>query len=100
MTCVSVGAAALLLSVSISTLRRWDASDVLTPSYRTPGGHRRYQLDQLMSFMGRSTKGTGSGLDMRECLHQIRGWIYNGNLNDSLSTFKPLLTQSLRSYLT
>ena len=56
MACVSVGEAALLLGVSISTLRRWDASDVLTPSYRTPGGHRRYHLDQLMSFMGRSTK--------------------------------------------
>ena len=53
MTCVSIGEAALVLGVSISTLRRWDRSHTLVPGYRTPGGHRRYTWEQLMSFMGR-----------------------------------------------
>ena len=53
MTCVLIGEAALVLGVSISTLRRWDRSQTLVPGYRTPGGHRRYTWEQLMSFMGR-----------------------------------------------
>ncbi|MBC7530542.1 MAG: MerR family DNA-binding transcriptional regulator, partial [Oligoflexus sp.] len=38
---ISVGAAAEILGVSISTLRRWEKEKVLLPSYRTIGGHRR-----------------------------------------------------------
>ncbi|MFK7873910.1 MAG: helix-turn-helix domain-containing protein [Oligoflexales bacterium] len=53
MTCVSIGEAALVLGVSISTLRRWDRSQALMLGYRTSGGHRRYTWEQLMSFMGR-----------------------------------------------
>ena len=34
--------AAKLLGVHPSTLRRWDKKGILTPSYRTPTGERRY----------------------------------------------------------
>ena len=34
--------AARLLGVHPSTLRRWDKKGILTPSYRTPTGERRY----------------------------------------------------------
>jgi len=46
---ISVGAAAEILGVSISTLRRWEKEHVLIPSYRTIGGHRRYDLDLLLA---------------------------------------------------
>ena len=44
---LSIGAAALYLGVSISTLRRWENEGCLLPTYRTKGGHRRYCLTFL-----------------------------------------------------
>jgi len=44
---LSIGKAAALLGVSISTLRRWETEGYFNPSYRTAGGHRRYALAQL-----------------------------------------------------
>ena len=42
--------AARHLGVSISTLRRWsDAGHV--ESYRTPGGQRRFSVEQLDAFL-------------------------------------------------
>ena len=43
---VSIGEAAKVLAVSISTLRRWDAAGKLSPG-QTPGGHRPYDLALL-----------------------------------------------------
>lgn len=43
---VSIGEAARVLGVSVSTLRRWDAAGKLEPQ-QTPGGHRRYDLAKL-----------------------------------------------------
>jgi excisionase family DNA binding protein len=39
-----------MLGVSLSTVRRWSDAGVL-PSYRTPGGQRRYNRDQLERFL-------------------------------------------------
>jgi putative resolvase len=44
---VSIGKAAVLLGVSITTLRRWEGENFLSPSFRTAGGHRRYALQEL-----------------------------------------------------
>lgn len=49
---MSIGSAARYLGVSVVTLRRWDREGVLRPSWRTPGGHRRYNLSDLRSFQG------------------------------------------------
>ena len=49
---LSIGEAATFLNVSISTLRRWDLLDQLTPSFRTKGGHRRYLLSKLQKLVG------------------------------------------------
>jgi predicted site-specific integrase-resolvase len=43
---VSISVAATALGVSTSTLRRWEATDRLTPA-RTEGGQRRYDLAAL-----------------------------------------------------
>jgi DNA-binding transcriptional MerR regulator len=50
---VSVSAAAKMLGVSIQALRLWDAANILVPVYRTPGGHRRYSIDQLLKHRDR-----------------------------------------------
>ena len=43
---VSIGEAASALGVSITTLRRWEASGRLAAEH-TAGGHRRYDLAKL-----------------------------------------------------
>lgn len=43
---VSIGEAAHVLGVSITTLRRWEREGKLVPEH-TQGGHRRYDLAQL-----------------------------------------------------
>ena len=43
---ISIGEAAKLLGVSLTTLRRWEASGKLVPE-RTKGGRRRYALSSL-----------------------------------------------------
>ena len=43
---VGIGEAAGALGISITTLRRWEASGRLVPEH-TPGGHRRYDLAKL-----------------------------------------------------
>jgi excisionase family DNA binding protein len=47
---ISVGAAAEILGVSISTLRRWEKEGLLLPAYRTLGGHRRYDSEFLLDL--------------------------------------------------
>ena len=52
---LSIGAAAFLLGVAVSTLRRWEKESRFFSDFRTPGGHRRYALDKLLAFCGQST---------------------------------------------
>ena len=47
---LSISEASRVLGVSLSTVRRWSDAGVL-PSYRTPGGQRRYNRDQLEQFL-------------------------------------------------
>ena len=39
--------AAMIIGVCKKTLRRWEKKDLITPM-RTPGGHRRYSMDDLI----------------------------------------------------
>ncbi|MHA1324897.1 MAG: recombinase family protein [Candidatus Helarchaeota archaeon] len=48
---LSISAAAHLLGVCTKTLRRWDHAALFRPTYRTPGGHRRYCLQTLRTFL-------------------------------------------------
>ena len=47
---LSVSAAARLLGVSSSSLRAWAAAGRV-PHVRTPGGHRRFELDELVRWL-------------------------------------------------
>ncbi len=53
---LSIGQAAILLGVSITTLRRWEKEGILTPSFRTPGGHRRFALTTLEALFATTSK--------------------------------------------
>jgi excisionase family DNA binding protein len=47
---LNVGQAATHLGVSPASLRKW-SNDGLVPVYRTPGGQRRYSIEDLDQFM-------------------------------------------------
>jgi excisionase family DNA binding protein len=53
---LTISEAARHLGVSLSTVRRWSDAGVL-PSYRTPGGQRRYNREQLESFLNGLRRG-------------------------------------------
>jgi len=55
---LSISEAARVLGVSLSRLRRWSDAGVL-PSYRTPGGQRRYSREQLEAFLRSLQRGVG-----------------------------------------
>ena len=46
---LSTGTAATWLGVCPKTLRRWEHTDKLLPSFRTPGGHRHYHRTCIFS---------------------------------------------------
>jgi excisionase family DNA binding protein len=47
---LTISQAARELGVSLSTVRRWTNLGYL-PSYRTPGGQRRFSREQLEQFL-------------------------------------------------
>lgn len=52
MKLVNISKAAEILSVTKTTLRYYDKEGTLKPVTRTPGGHRRYSIQQLHEFLG------------------------------------------------
>ena len=44
---LSIGQAADVIGVSVSTLRRWEVESYFLPDFRTKGGHRRYSLKKI-----------------------------------------------------
>lgn len=54
---ISIGQAASLIGVAVSTLRRWEQEGRLQPAMRTKGGHRRYRLADIeRDFFGKKVK--------------------------------------------
>ena len=49
---LTIGEASKFLNVSHSTMRRWEKSGKLLPTFRTIGRHRRYSLSLLKEFIG------------------------------------------------
>jgi excisionase family DNA binding protein len=57
-----LGKAAVLLGVHTMTLRRWSDSGRF-PSYRTPGGHRRFALSDIQAYLLRQRGGESDDVD-------------------------------------
>ncbi len=58
---VSISIAAGIIGVCPKTLRRWDTSSFFRPAFRTPGNHRRYEVNAVKSFQKRvSPRGSRS----------------------------------------
>lgn len=51
---ISIGHAATLIGVCTKTLRRWDAEGSFSSSFRTTGGHRRYDRIKVLSMTKRA----------------------------------------------
>jgi putative resolvase len=47
---LSINEASKLLGVTKRTLRNWEKKGKISP-YRTPGGHRRYDKEELLKVM-------------------------------------------------
>jgi len=50
---VSISIAAGIIGVCPKTLRRWDSSGLFCSTFRTPGNHRRYDVNAVKSFKKR-----------------------------------------------
>jgi excisionase family DNA binding protein len=57
---LSTSEAARHLGVSLSTVRRWSDAGHLR-GYRTPGGQRRFTIEQLDEFLASLDQGVASG---------------------------------------
>jgi len=67
---LSTSQAASALGVSLGTIRRWADMGYLE-SYRTPGGQRRFSVDQIEQFLGTLQQGR-SGPQQQEPQPQDR----------------------------
>ena len=47
---ITIKEASEILGAHTVTLKRWEAEGKLSPSHRTPGNHRRYDLDEVLAF--------------------------------------------------
>ena len=63
---LSISQAATILGVCCKTLRRWHARGMLYPDCRTPGGHRRYGLQTLETFLHAGMSPNGNRQKKRE----------------------------------
>ena len=71
---LSINDASRLLGVHISTLREWTDAGIL-PSYRTPGGHRRFSPSDLDSFL-RQRKSKISPTPIQQAIGAVRDEIH------------------------
>jgi len=53
---VSIGQAASMFGISISSLRRWERKNKFHPAFRTAGKHRRYKLADLREMIAAFSK--------------------------------------------
>ena len=57
---MSIGQAACVIGVCVSTMRRWDKEAFLQPSLRTRGGHRRYTIQSIEALFPALRKQTSN----------------------------------------
>lgn len=80
---INLGDAAEFVGVHPTTMRAWaDKGEI--PSQRTPGGHRRFRLQDLEAWVETQSHSqqAGAQLIMQNTLGQARLKLTEGNLND------------------
>jgi excisionase family DNA binding protein len=88
---ITLGAAAKLLGVSESTVRRWaDAGELR--SYRTSGGHRRVRTEDLKGILSGGAPATGSDSDRLSALAvaRVKRQLSRGRQSHALSSLGTL----------
>lgn len=58
---LSTGAAAAAFGVSRGTLARWWAEGIVTPALITPGGHARWDIEDLREQLRAIRRGNANG---------------------------------------
>ena len=58
--CLAIGAVAAVLGVCTKTLRRWDKTGMLSPVFRTPGNHRRYDRHAVLRVIHERASSTSA----------------------------------------
>ena len=48
---LTIGEVAARTGVTVSTVRRWEATGRIKPELRTLGGHRRYSPEQIANIL-------------------------------------------------
>lgn len=71
---VRVGVVAGLFGVSTSTIRRWEREQLLPSAYRTKGGHRRFNLNDVWTVL--EEDGIKEQLEDRPELKRPQAFIY------------------------
>jgi predicted site-specific integrase-resolvase len=56
---LSIGKASAMIGVCTKTLRRWDKAGKFVSSFRTGGGHRRYDRRQILEYIQQDVKSCG-----------------------------------------
>jgi predicted site-specific integrase-resolvase len=52
---IAIGEVAVILGVSVVTLRRWDRLGKLKPIFRTFGNHRRYKFEDILKLVNKES---------------------------------------------
>ena len=68
---LSISDASQLLGVHIGTVREWTNAGTL-PSYRTPGGHRRFLKSDLVKFLEQIKSTQNSETQTKQVLNRLR----------------------------
>ena len=76
---ISISKVSELTGVTIKTLKIWDKEGKLKAKYKTPGGHRRYDLDDIKTFVGENPNQT-KGKVFIYCRVSTKKQKENGNL--------------------
>lgn len=69
MNLLSIQEAAEFLNVHVDTLRQWEEQGYLTP-HRTPGNHRRYEIEELKELLMKTGKPKLTTLERQKFINQ------------------------------
>lgn len=94
---LSIHDASRFLGVHNGTVREWADAGIL-PSYRTPGGHRRFSRTDLQKFLDQQRKSsTGPPSPTEQALNRVREELHSSPHGDWLQFFQSQLNEQERA---